>query len=173
MNMNVEEPKLIEPSGELRPQLTAMAEEYAAAGDTRYHEILEDFPAYLRGLARYRAGVDLPPGHVPNSTFFLVHGGEMIGRSALRHRLSPTLEHEGGHIGYDIRPGARRRGYGTLILALTLRRAQSLGLARALLTCDTDNTASARIIERNGGALAGRVVSHMSGKLISQYWIEL
>jgi len=91
----------------------------------------------------------------------------------LRHQLTPALEHEGGHIGYDIRPSARRRGFGTLILALTLERARILGLARALLTCDTDNTASARIIERNGGALAARVVSNRTGKLISQYWIEL
>lgn len=171
--MNVEEAQLVEPSDELKAKLVAMAEEYAAAGDERYREVIEDFPGYMRGLARYAAGVDLPPGHVPSSQFFLVHRGEIVGHSALRHRLTPALEHEGGHIGYDIRPAARRRGYGTLILALTLERARNLGLARALLTCDTDNTASARIIERNGGVLAGQAVSNRSGKLISQYWIEL
>ena len=172
--MNIGEAELIEPSEELRPGLVAMAGEYAAAGDDRYREVIEDFPGYLRDLARYNAGVALPPGHVPNSTFFLARrGGEIVGRSALRHRLTPALEHEGGHIGYDIRPGARRRGYGTLILALTLERARGLGLARVLLTCDTDNAASARVIARNGGALAGQVVSHRSGKLISRYWIEL
>lgn len=171
--MNFNEARLVEPSYELRSELLAMAEEYAAAGDERYREVIEDFAGYMRGLARYAAGVDLPEGHVPNSTFFLVHEGKIVGRSALRHQLTPTLEHEGGHIGYDIRPNARRRGYGTLILALTLESARSLGLARALLTCDTDNTASARIIEVNGGALAARVVSNRTGKLISQYWIEL
>ncbi|MDQ1612651.1 MAG: hypothetical protein QOG00_2582 [Pyrinomonadaceae bacterium] len=173
MNTNVEEARLIEPSAELRAELLAMAAEYESAGDDRYREIIADFDGYLRGLARYAAGVDIPPGHVPNSTFFLVHRGRIVGRSALRHRLTPALQHEGGHIGYDIRPLARGRGYGTLILALTLERARSLGLARALLTCDTDNVASARIIERNGGVLAAQVVSHRSGKLISQYWIEL
>ncbi|HYP02402.1 MAG TPA: GNAT family N-acetyltransferase [Pyrinomonadaceae bacterium] len=171
--MNLNEAQLVEPFDELKAKLVAMAEEYAAAGDERYREVIEDFPGYMRGLARYAAGVDLPPGHVPSSQFFLVHRGEIVGHSALRHRLTPALEHEGGHIGYDIRPAARRRGYGTLILALTLERARNLGLARALLTCDTDNTASARIIERNGGVLAGQAVSNRSGKLISQYWIEL
>jgi predicted acetyltransferase len=171
--MNIEEAELIEPSEELKPELLAMAEEYAAAGDERYREVIENFDGYMRGIARYAAGVNLPEGHVPSSTFFLVHQGKIVGHSALRHQLTPALEHEGGHIGYDIRPSARRRGYGTLILALTLKRARNLGLARALLTCDTDNTASARIIERNGGALAARVVSERSGKLISQYWIEL
>jgi predicted acetyltransferase len=171
--MNFSDAQLIEPSVELRPELSAMAEEYAAAGDERYREVLEDFDGYMRGLARYAAGVNLPAGHVPSSQFFLIHRGEIVGHSALRHRLTPALEHEGGHIGYDIRPRARRRGYGTLILALTLERARSLGLARALLTCDTDNTASARIIELNGGALAARVISNRTGKVISQYWIEL
>jgi predicted acetyltransferase len=171
--MNIEEAVLVEPSDELKTELSAMAEEYAAAGDERYREVIKNFNGYMRGLARYAAGVNLPEGPVPSSTFFLVHRGRIVGHSALRHRLTPALEHEGGHIGYDIRPGARRRGYGTLILALMLKRARNLGLAHVLLTCDTDNTASARIIERNGGTLARRVVSNRSGKLISQYWIEL
>ncbi|HLL72624.1 MAG TPA: GNAT family N-acetyltransferase [Pyrinomonadaceae bacterium] len=112
-------------------------------------------------------------GTSPTAHFFSSTREKWSGTARLRHQLTPALEHEGGHIGYDIRPSARRRGFGTLILALTLERARILGLARALLTCDTDNTASARIIERNGGALAARVVSNRTGKLISQYWIEL
>jgi predicted acetyltransferase len=41
------------------------------------------------------------------------------------------------------------------------------------LTCDADNTAPAKIIERNGGKLSEPVISQKSGKLISRYWIEL
>ena len=171
--MNINEARLVEPSEELKPELLAMAEECAAAGDERFREVIENFSGYMRGLERYEKGIDLPPGDVRNSTFFLVHGERVVGHSALRHQLNPALELEGGHIGYTIRPAARRRGYGTLILALTLERARSLGLERALLTCDTDNTASARIIETNGGRLSGQAVSQRSGKLISQYWIEL
>jgi len=171
--MDIHEAKLIEPTGKLNPELVAMAEEYRAGGDERFREVIEDFPGYMHQVAFYARGVSLPPGHVRSDTFFLVHGEKIVGRSALRHQLSPALEHEGGHIGYDVRPSVRRRGYGTLILALTLEKARDLGLERALLTCDTDNIASARIIEKNGGVLAGRVVSQRSGKLISQYWIEL
>lgn len=171
--MDIDEAKLIEPTEALNSELLAMAEEYRAGGDERFREVLEDFSGYMRQVSFYAAGVNLPPDHVRSDTFFLARGETIIGRSALRHQLTPALEHEGGHIGYDIRPSARRRGYGTFILALTLEKARSLGLERALLTCDTDNIASARIIEKNGGALAGRVVSQRSGRLISQYWIEL
>ena len=61
----------------------------------------------------------------------------------------------------------------TLILALTLKKIRALGVSRARITCDTDNVASARIIEKNGGVLSAKVVSARSRRLISQYWIDL
>jgi len=97
----------------------------------------------------------------------------ILGESRLRHSLTPALEHHGGHIGYVIRPSQRRKGYGTLILALTLEKARALGIQRVRITCDTDNTGSVRIIEKNGGILSAQVISERSGKLISQYWIDL
>jgi predicted acetyltransferase len=171
--METPEAALIEPTGELRREFLAMAEEYARAGDERYRPALEDFPAYLRALLGGARGVGLPPGRVPHSTFWLASGRRLLGRSSLRHRLTPELEDEGGHIGYDIRPSERRKGYGKLILALTLAEARRLGLSRALLTCDADNAASARVIEANGGRLQDRGVSKRSGVTISRYWIEL
>ena len=65
---------------------------------------------------------------------------------------------EGGHIGYVIRPSERRKGYGTLILGLALVQAHACGLDRVRFTCNTENIASARIIEkkwRNPGQLRG------------------
>lgn len=171
--MGTHEATLIEPTGELWPEFLAMAEEYSVSGDTRYQSALEDSAAYLRGLLDGARGVGLPPGRVPYSTFWLRSVRRLVGRSSLRHRLTPELEDEGGHVGYDIRPSERRKGYGTLILRLTLAEARKLGLSRALLTCDTDNVASAKIIEKNGGRLQDRAVSKRSGKLISRYWIEL
>lgn len=164
---------LIEPTEELAAELLSMAREYQSAGDDRYESALEDLPAYFRSLLIYAEGINLPPGLVRSSTFWLVSGRRLIGRSSLRHQLTAELEHEGGHIGYDIRPSERGRGYGTLILKLTLGRATDIGLRRVFITCDTDNAASAKVIEKNGGRLQGQVVSKRSGKMISQYWVEL
>ena len=171
--MRISEVVLIEPAAELWPEFLAMAEEYSLAGDPRYQPALEDFPAYLRSLLDGARGIGLLPGRVPFSTFWLTSGRHLIGRSSIRHRLTPDLEDEGGHIGYDIRPSERRKGYGTLILRLTLDEARRLGISRALLTCDSDNVASAKIIEKNGGKFQDVGVSERSGKLITRYWIEL
>lgn len=171
--MSKERVKLIEPTEELSAELLAMAQEYGAVNDDRYEAAIEDTRAYFERIRRYAEGINLPSGHVPSSTFWLVAGRRLLGRSSLRHRLTSELEHEGGHIGYDIRPSERRKGYATQILKLTLERARALGLARVFLTCDTDNIASAKVIEKNGGKLRGQVVSKRTGKIISQYWIEL
>ena len=60
----------------------------------------------------------------------------------------------GGHIGYDVRPSVRRRGYATLMLRLSLPVAHQLGIDPALITCDDTNVGSRRVIEANGGRLA-------------------
>lgn len=172
-DMKTPEATLIEPTEVLRREFLAMAEEYAHAGDARYQPALEDFPAYLRGLLDAARGSGLPPGRAPYSTFWLTSGRHLVGGSRIRHHLTPELEDEGGHVGYDIRPSERRKGYGKLILRLTLAEARKLGLNRALLTCDADNAASAKIIEGNGGRFQDHGVSKRSGKLISRYWIEL
>lgn len=164
---------MIAPTAELRAEFLAMAEEYHAAGEDRYTSALEDFSTYLRSLTDGLSGVNLPPGHVPYSTFWLVVGRYLVGRSTIRHYLTPALEYEGGHVGYDIRPSDRRKGYGTLILKLTLVEARRLGLSRVFLTCDSDNLGSAKIIEKNGGLLRDTAISQRSGKQISRYWIEL
>jgi predicted acetyltransferase len=83
------------------------------------------------------------------------------------------LEHRGGHIGYVIRPSRRKQGYGASLLSLMLEKAHELGLARVRITCDTDNIGSAKVIEKNNGALSATTISERTGKLISQYWIDL
>lgn len=134
----------------------------------------EQFSAYLERLSRAECGESLVPGQVPQSVYWLVYDNEIIvGQSAIRHTLTPSLRIEGGHIGYAIRPSERRQGYGTHILALTLIEARRRGLARVLVTCDTDNIASSRIIQNNNGIFEGEATSPYSGKSVSRYWIDL
>ena len=79
--------------------------------------------------------------------------GQVLGFLAVRHRLTPFLLEVGGHIGYSVRPSARRRGVATAALAKGLEIAAGLAIDHVLITCDTDNTASRRTIESAGGVL--------------------
>ena len=80
-------------------------------------------------------------------------GDEYLGRLSIRHRLTPHLLYFGGNIGFEVRPGARRRGHATAMLAAALPLAAALGIDPARVDCDAGNVASRRVIERNGGVL--------------------
>jgi predicted acetyltransferase len=173
--MDLSKLSLIELSLEYANRYEEWASEFSAANEAQY--ILpnwQDFPALLTRLQSETLSEGLPEGVVPQTCFWLVDSTDrLLGETHLRHYLNPALTEEGGHIGYVIRPSERQKGYGTTILALLLPKAKSLGLRRVLVTCDTDNLASARIIEKNGGILASHAISTRSGKQISRYWIEL
>ena len=176
--MNCKEARLIQPSIAFESEYLSMAEEFWVAGENRFQNdrnlIKNSFAAYIRRLDEENQNIGLKPRYVPSTTFWLAaNNTQIIGESRLRHWLTTYLEHEGGHIGYVIRPSERRKGYGTCILTLTLKKAKDLGLNRVLLTCDTDNIGSARVIEQNGGKLASQGTSSSSAKLISRYWIDL
>jgi predicted acetyltransferase len=176
MSTNKDQIKLIEPTIDLKTEFLALVKEHQQADDNYFEPDFaqEDFREYIRDLAKESQGIDLPPGIVPMTTFWMVTlGDRILGISVLRHHLTPALEHHGGHIGYIIRPSQRRKGYGSIILALTLEKANVKGIRRVRITCDASNTASVRIIEKNGGILSGQVESKSTGKWISQYWINL
>jgi predicted acetyltransferase len=175
--METEELTLVKPALALRAGFLRMLADLEAAGEHRYAPYLDrihaDFGSYLQLLDDISAGRDLPEGTVPQTVLWLVRNGQdVIGAVHLRHRLTPDLEHEGGHIGYHISPSERGQGYATIALTLALDRLRSFGWSRVLVTCDADNLASARVIEKNGGKLAGTVQSKESGQLVSRYWID-
>jgi predicted acetyltransferase len=113
-----------------------------------------EFAAYVRWLrADAAAESSRPAGHVPATTMWWADGQEYLGRLTIRHRLTPSLLAVGGHIGYDVRPSARRRGHATAMLAAALPVARELGIDPVLITCDEDNIGSRKVIEANGGVL--------------------
>ena len=94
-----------------------------------------------------------PVGYVPGTELWWVEDDEFLGRVGVRHRLTPALLEIGGHIGYDVRPSARRRGHATAMLREALIVARGLGIETALVTCNVANVGSRTVIERNGGVL--------------------
>ena len=142
-------------------EMTAESERFAwAAGAAP-----DDFAQYVSGLHQ-RQTVPLE-GFVEDSTFWFIQNDEMVGRISVRHRLNESLRQVGGNIGYVVRPSMRGKGIATQILASMLNLPEVRQIARLLLTCDIDNVASVRTIEKNGGIFE-RVVGPKK-----HFWIEL
>lgn len=61
-----------------------------------------------------------------------------------------------GHAGYVIAPWRRGEGHATRALGLLLAEMAPLGLPFVEVTTDAGNLPSIRVVERNGGVMAGR-----------------
>ena len=130
---------------------------YRKAHEKEYYEKykpgLENFSKYLKLLHDCSTGENLSLGGVPTSTFWLIDKDEVVGVLRIRHQKVDY----GGHIGYDISPEFRKRGYGFQILRLALQKTSEFGIEPVIINCETTNLASQKIIERNNGKLVGRV----------------
>ena len=155
-------------------QATQAQEEFAKEDfDFLFLQDGESWPVYLERVERLRQGVDLPEDRVA-ATFLVAEAeGQVVGRVSIRHELNDYLTQFGGHIGYGVRSGFRRRGYATEILRQSLRVASALGLRRVLLTCDTDNVGSATVIESCGGVLENILPGSDGSVGTCRYWIEI
>jgi predicted acetyltransferase len=129
-----------------------------------------DWVAHLRRQAD--ESIPTEPNRVHCTFRWLVEGDTYLGAINLRHRLNEFLARAGGHIGYSIRPSARRRGLASWALHETLRAARERGIDRVLITCVDGNIGSARTIERAGGVLENLLQTPEFG-LVRRYWITL
>lgn len=166
--------RLVEPDPALQRSYLDALRELAREGNAHYLELVTaaegGVPGVSYTLARLtdpatfaefcdysRAmddpGAPRPAGWVSGTYRWMVADGEVVGRVSLRHELTPWLLEVGGHIGYAVRPSARRRGHATAALGLMLEVAAERGIDPVLVTCDDDNVGSRRAIEANGGVL--------------------
>ena len=130
-----------------------------------------NFGEYVVLLERWSRGIDLPHGYVPASFYVGIVQGAVVGRLSLRHSLNEYLRRIGGHIGYGVRPSERNRGYATEMLRRSLPLASALGIERALVTCDENNTGSRKVIEACGGVLENVIENPEGGPRKRRYWI--
>ncbi len=165
--------KLIKPTKQYVESWSDLIKELEEAGGRGFWlipEKSESIDEYLQTVREHEQGKNLPDFWVPATTYWLVDGDKIVGHCNIRHQLTEKLKQIGGHIGYHIRPSERRKGYGSNILELSLKKAKALGLDKVLVTCDDSNVASIKIIEKNGGLLKEKGV--VDKKLVRRYWID-
>jgi predicted acetyltransferase len=135
----------------------------------KYKKAIENFQDYLNDLNNYSEGIDLPQGEVITSTFWLIDKKEVVGVLRIRHQEIESA----GHIGYDISPDCRNRGYGFQILKMALEKAKKIGIEELILTCNIDNVASKKIIEKNNGKLYGIIFDEEENEYLYKYCINI
>jgi predicted acetyltransferase len=130
------------------------------------------FQNYVEMVNGWPEGKNLPDKFVPGTFLVGVVDNKIVGRISLRHHLTEYLENFGGHVGYGVVPSERNRGYATMMLKGVLPLALKLGIKRVLVTCDEDNYASMRVIEKSGGTLENIVDEPGKTKRKKRYWID-
>jgi tagatose 1,6-diphosphate aldolase len=96
------------------------------------------------------------PWGVPAYTFRMqARVGEYVGRIRLRVGWSEDVIRYAGHVGYAVEPAHRGHRYAERACRLILPLAKRHGMASLWLTCQPENAASRRTLERLGAECVG------------------
>ncbi|MFS0779389.1 GNAT family N-acetyltransferase [Neobacillus sp. 3P2-tot-E-2] len=168
---------LIKPTIELKDEYLSFYKEWVDSKEDMVPWVIQkdpsDFEAMVQFLKDNEQGRNLREGWVPDSTFWLINQDKRIlGAVNIRHQLTPFLLNSGGHIGYGIRPSERRKGFATKLLSLSIEKAKELGIRKALVVCDEDNTGSFKTIINNGGIPDSDFIEE-DGNIVKRFWIDL
>ena len=170
--------KLVLPSPEYAGEIAAYRREFLqqggsmdGAGPLRRMEDPLEWIAFCQRLMRGEA-----EDWVADTQFLYVReaDGKIVGMMDVRHDLNDYLAEYGGHIGYSVRPGERRKGYAGRMLALGLDYCwDQLGLDRVMVNCLEENEASRRTILSCGGVYDSTVHEPEEDIDLERYWIDL
>ena len=170
---------LIRPAGEYAAQIAQYRQEFLAAGSsmdgTGPLRRISDPEEYIRLCADYEDPLRAPARLVPATQFLFIRRSDnrLVGMLQIRHRFNDYLEKYGGHIGYSVRPGERRKGYAKRMLAMALPFCRELGLGRVMITCIDGNLGSERTILANGGVYECTVHEPDENVDLKRFWITL
>lgn len=175
----VEECSLIKPDDSYQKEIVGYRSEMLKAGSSmdgtgplRRMENAAEWLEFNR-LAEHED--TLPAGLVAADQFAYVRKADhkIVGMIQFRHYFNDFLREYGGHIGYSVRPGERRKGYAKRMLADCLRHCRGYGLEKVLITCIQGNEGSRRTILANGGVYESTVYCECDGVRLERYWIHL
>ena len=169
--------KLMLPTREFLDEIRAYRQEFIESGDsmdgTGALAHMERPEEWLAHTELCRRAATVPDGLVPATQFIFVREEDkrIVGMLQVRHCFNAYLEKFGGNIGYSVRPSERGKAYAQQMLAEALPYCRELGLEQVLVTCDSGNEASRRVILKNGGKYES-TVDESDGEYVERYWIK-
>ncbi|RPF53188.1 GNAT family N-acetyltransferase [Aquisalibacillus elongatus] len=168
--------KLLEPNLEIKDAFYEYINEWKQYNEkivpTTLRKVNGDYEDYVERWSKESRGM-VREGWVANTTFFLVNDDDyIVGSCNMRHELNDKLLEIGGHVGYGVRPTERGKGYATVMLKKCLEHLRTLGVKKALVTCNNENAGSKKVILKNGGIQDESFVEE-DGTIVNRFWINL
>ena len=151
--------RLVKPSEEHFNQLKELKTDFINNNEPRIQgsgsiDKYDDLNEWLKSINEIEKGKN--EKLVPSTYYLILSDEEVVGTISMRHYLTKDLEEFGGHIGYSIKPSARRKGYAKEALRLILELYKDK-YDEKLIMCEDDNIASNKTILANGGILINQI----------------
>ena len=170
---------LIRPTSAYAVQIAEFRQEFLDANSsmdgTGPLRRMEDTEMYIERCMNGENPDFVPENRVPATQFLFIRAADnrLVGMLQVRHHFNEHLKQYGGHIGYSIRPGERRKGYAKEMLKMALPFCKEIGLDRVLITCIDGNIASEKTILANGGVYESTVYEPDEQVHLKRFWITL
>lgn len=148
---------LVRPHIELKEKALAYRKEHFQQGEKIIYgsELFDKAESYEEWLSCVTKNTDpetVDENWVVTDTFFAIRKSDdkIIGMIDLRHTLNEFLK-DLGNCGYSVCPSERKKGYATEMLHQLLRVAKEAEMKELHISVEKENTASIKVIRKNGG----------------------
>lgn len=164
--------KLEKPSKEYFKQIIELKYNFLSNNELRIQgsaslDRYDDLNEWLQSINDIEQGKNK---NIVQTTYYLIlDDNQVVGTICFRHYLTEELKEFGGHIGYSIKPSARRKGFAKEALRLIIELHKDK-YDEILIMCEDDNIASNRTIIANGGVLINKIEKF--GLNINRYRIK-
>lgn len=148
---------LVRPALELKEEALAYRSEHFQSGESIIYgselfDKTESYEEWLNSVTRNTDPKTVNENWVVTDTFFAIRQSDnkIIGIIDLRHTLNEFLR-DLGNCGYSVRPSERKKGYATEMLYQLLQAARKAKMKELHISVEKTNTASIKVIQKNGG----------------------
>ena len=112
----------------------------------------DDFESFKQARIKMANGIDLRPGVIQTSTYWVMDDVSPIGYATLKHKVD--LSKPGGHFGCCLKKEYQNKGIGTIVAnELSKIAYNDLGIEEVIFTSKNENEQSKRSVSNIGGTL--------------------